>query len=99
MPPCSAWKRPSWPPSTRRTERRDIAEKVGLAALKYGDLQNNRASNYTFDLDRFTSFEGKTGPYLLYGAVRIKSILRKAAEVGLGPGPIIAAHRWTPSER
>ncbi|NNC93306.1 MAG: arginine--tRNA ligase [Acidimicrobiia bacterium] len=70
-------------------ERREIAEKVGLAALKYGDLQNNRASNYTFDLERFTSFEGKTGPYLLYGAVRIKSILRKAADVGLNPGPII----------
>jgi len=71
-------------------ERRDIAEKVGLAALKYGDLANNRTSNYILDLDRFTSFEGKTGPYLLYGAVRIKSILRKAAEVDLGPGPIVA---------
>ncbi|MBT8166509.1 MAG: arginine--tRNA ligase, partial [Acidimicrobiia bacterium] len=46
-------------------------------------------SNYVFDLDRFTSFEGKTGPYLLYGAVRIKSILRKAADLDLGPGPII----------
>jgi arginyl-tRNA synthetase len=71
-------------------ERRDIAEKVGLAALKYGDLANNRTSNYILDLDRFTSFEGKTGPYLLYGAVRIKSILRKAAEADLGPGPIVA---------
>ncbi|MBT8216171.1 MAG: arginine--tRNA ligase [Acidimicrobiia bacterium] len=71
-------------------ERRDIAEKVGLAALKYGDLSNNRASNYVFDLDRFTAFEGKTGPYLLYGAVRIKSILRKAADADLVPGSIIA---------
>ncbi len=70
-------------------ERRDIAAKVGLAALKYGDLSNNRVSNYTFDLERFTSFEGKTGPYLLYGAVRIKSILRKAAEADLGPGSIV----------
>jgi arginyl-tRNA synthetase len=74
-------------------ERRIIAEKVGLAALKYGDLQNNRASNYTFDLERFTSFEGKTGPYLLYGAVRIKSILRKAAETGLVAGGIIPPSR------
>ncbi|MGI9649066.1 MAG: arginine--tRNA ligase [Acidimicrobiia bacterium] len=74
-------------------ERGEIAEKVGLAALKYGDLSNNRTSNYVFDLDRFTSFEGKTGPYLLYGAVRIKSILRKAAERDLGPGPIVAPGR------
>jgi arginyl-tRNA synthetase len=74
-------------------ERGEIAEKVGLAALKYGDLSNNRGSNYVFDLDRFTSFEGKTGPYLLYGAVRIKSILRKAEERELGPGPILAPGR------
>ncbi len=71
-------------------ERREIAKKVGLAALKYGDLSNNRTSDYILDLERFTSFEGKTGPYLLYGAVRIKSILRKAAELDLSPGPIIA---------
>ena len=70
-------------------ERHDIAATVGLAALKYGDLSNNRVSNYVFDLERFASFEGKTGPYLLYGAVRIKSILRKAGEAGLNPGPIV----------
>ncbi len=69
-------------------ERRDISRQVGLAALKYGDLSNHRTSNYVFDLDRFISFEGKTGPYLQYGAVRIKSILRKAAEQGLAPGEI-----------
>jgi arginyl-tRNA synthetase len=71
-------------------ERAEIARKVGLAALKYGDLRNHRQSNYVFDLDRFTSFQGKTGPYLLYGAVRIKSILRKAAEQDLTPGAVIA---------
>jgi len=60
-------------------EKAEIAEKVGLAALKYGDLQNHRSSNYIFDIDRFTSFDGKTGPYLLYGAVRMKSVLREAA--------------------
>lgn len=59
-------------------ERADIAKKVGLAALKFADLQNNRVSDYVFDLDRMTSFEGKTGPYLLYQAVRIKSLLFKA---------------------
>ncbi|HDH02727.1 MAG TPA: arginine--tRNA ligase, partial [Actinobacteria bacterium] len=69
-------------------ERREVARLVGLAALKYGDLRNHRASNYKFDLERFTSFEGKTGPYLLYGAVRMKSILREAKGRGLDPGPI-----------
>lgn len=70
-------------------ERAAIARRVGLGAMKFGDLSNHRTSNYVFDLDRFTSFEGKTGPYLQYGAVRIKSILRKAAERNLGPGPIL----------
>ena len=69
-------------------ERAEIARLVGLAALKYGDLQNHRASDYIFDLDRFVSFEGRTGPYLLYSAVRMQSILRKAAERGLAPGAI-----------
>ena len=66
-------------------ERADIARKVALAALKFADLSNQPHSNYIFDLDRFTTFEGKTGPYLLYAAVRIKSILRKAQEEGLDP--------------
>jgi len=70
-------------------ERTAIAKAVGIAALKFGDLSNHRASNYVFDLDRFSSFEGKTGPYLLYGAVRIRSILRNAAERGFMPGPIV----------
>jgi arginyl-tRNA synthetase len=71
-------------------EQREISRQVGLAALKYGDLSNHRTSNYVFDLDRFTSFEGKTGPYLQYGAVRIKSILRRAGERDLAPGEILA---------
>lgn len=71
-------------------EREQIARQVGVAALKFGDLINNRSSDYIFDLDRFSSFEGKTGPYLQYAAVRIKSILRKAAEQGIEPGEIIA---------
>lgn len=71
-------------------EQDDIARKVGLAALKFGDLSNHRTSNYVFDLDRFTSFDGKTGPYLQYSAVRMKSILRKAAELDLAPGPVTA---------
>jgi arginyl-tRNA synthetase len=70
-------------------ERERIASMVGIAALKFGDLINNRVSDYVFDLERFSSFEGKTGPYLQYAAVRIKSILRKAAEAGLGSGEIV----------
>ncbi|MEO1475007.1 MAG: arginine--tRNA ligase [Pseudomonadota bacterium] len=69
-------------------ERMRIAELVARAALRFADLQNTRTTNYVFDLDRFTSFEGKTGPYLLYQAVRIKSLLRKAAEEGNAPGNI-----------
>lgn len=71
-------------------EQADIASKVGLAALKFADLQNQRTTNYVFDIDRFVSFEGKTGPYLLYATVRIKSLLRKAAERGLAAGAIDA---------
>jgi arginyl-tRNA synthetase len=72
-------------------ELSDIAHKVGIATLKYSDLKNNRVADYVFDLDRFSQFEGNTGPYLLYAAVRIKSILRKAAEQGFNPGPILPA--------
>lgn len=67
-------------------ERTEIARKIGLAALKFADLQNQRMTNYIFDPERFTAFEGKTGPYLLYAVVRIKSILRKAAEMGVASG-------------
>jgi arginyl-tRNA synthetase len=64
------------------------ALKVAVAALKFADLSNYRGTSYVFDLDRFSSFEGKTGPYLLYQAVRVKSLLRRAAEEGAKPGPI-----------
>lgn len=69
-------------------ERAQIAHQVGMAALKFGDLINNRTSDYIFDLDRFSSFEGKTGPYLQYAAVRVKSILRKASERGFFAGAL-----------
>ena len=67
-------------------ERSEIAKRVAIAAIKFADLSNQPRSNYIFDLDRFTTFEGKTGPYLLYAAVRIKSILRKAKDEGFEPG-------------
>ena len=70
-------------------ERANVARMVGLAAIKFADLQNYRTTNYVFDLDRFTSFEGKTGPYLLYAAVRVKSLMRKAEREGVAPGAIV----------
>jgi arginyl-tRNA synthetase len=69
-------------------EREQISRQVGIATLKFGDLINNRSTDYVFDLDRFSSFEGKTGPYLQYAAVRIKSILRKAQERDLKEGEL-----------
>ncbi|PCI96806.1 MAG: arginine--tRNA ligase [Alphaproteobacteria bacterium] len=63
-------------------ERTGVAHKVALAAVKFADLQNNRTADYVFDIDRMTSFEGKTGPYLLYQAVRIQSLLKKAGVEG-----------------
>jgi arginyl-tRNA synthetase len=73
-------------------ERAQVAKAVGLAAIKFADLSNNRVSGYVFDLERFTRFEGKTGPYLQYAAVRIKSILRKAQSEGhTALAPIIAS--------
>lgn len=60
----------------------ETAKIVGLAAIKYGDLSNQASKDYIFDMDRFTSFEGDTGPYILYTIVRIKSILSKYVEQG-----------------
>ncbi|MBO5598157.1 MAG: arginine--tRNA ligase [Oribacterium sp.] len=66
-------------------EAEKIATLVGLAALKYGDLSNQATKDYIFDLDKFTSFEGNTGPYILYTIVRISSIIRKfMQEQGIG---------------
>ncbi len=63
-------------------EARSTAQVVGLAAIKYGDLSNQASKDYAFDVDRFTSFEGNTGPYILYTIVRIKSILNKYEAAG-----------------
>lgn len=69
-------------------EKAEIGKLVARAALRFADLQNQRTTNYVFDLERFTSFEGKTGPYLLYAAVRLKALLRRAAADGVVPGEI-----------
>lgn len=63
-------------------EARETAKMVALAAIKYGDLSNQASKDYIFDVERFTSFEGDTGPYILYTIVRIKSILNKYRALG-----------------
>ncbi len=63
-------------------EARNTAKIIALSAIKYGDLSNQASKDYIFDIDKFTSFEGDTGPYILYTIVRIKSILAKAKEQG-----------------
>ena len=63
--------------SVKDKDARQTAQIVGLSAIKYGDLSNQATKDYIFDIDRFTSFEGNTGPYILYTIVRIKSILNR----------------------
>ena len=65
-----------------------VAETVGLGALKFADLQHDRESDYIFDIGRFSKFEGRTGPYLQYAEVRIKSLLSRAANAGLKFAPV-----------
>jgi len=71
-------------------EKREVARIVGISALRFADLVNHRLSDYVFNLERFTRFEGKTGPYLVYTAVRARSLLDKAAERGFAPGALRA---------
>lgn len=68
--------------SMSESDLSDTASKIALAAIKYGDLSNEARKDYVFDIDKFTSFEGNTGPYILYTMVRIKSILRKYRDNG-----------------
>ncbi len=77
------------------SEIKDVAAKVALAAIKYGDLSNQASKDYIFDMERFTSFEGNTGPYIFYTIVRIKSLLSKVQEKGIvidGNAPLEPAH-------
>lgn len=71
-------------------DRAEIARLIGLAALKFADLSNPRTTDYTFDIERFVAFEGKTGPYLLYAAVRMRSVFAKAGTTieAASAGPI-----------
>lgn len=67
----------------------NISHIVGLATLKYADLSNYRMKDYVFDLDKFSSFEGKTGPYILYSTVRIKNIIRKLEAADFEKGELL----------
>ncbi|SFV00534.1 arginine--tRNA ligase [Butyrivibrio sp. INlla21] len=69
-------------PDISDEEAKDTAHKVAVSAIKYGDLSNQPSKDYIFDIDKFTSFEGDTGPYILYTMVRIKSILKKYENEG-----------------
>lgn len=77
----------------------ETAKIVGLSALKYGDLSNQASKDYVFDLDRFTSFEGNTGPYILYTIVRIKSVLRKYMETHSSLEELKLNKTLTPTEK
>lgn len=80
--------------TVEEAEAKTTAKVVALSAVKYGDLSNQASKDYIFDIDRFTSFEGNTGPYILYTIVRIKSILNKYKEAGkeAGTAAILPAH-------
>jgi len=77
-------------------EQARIAHAVGTGAIKYADLANDRIKDYVFDWKRMLAFEGNTAPYLMYAHARIRSILRKAADIGAAPGPIVVE---APAER
>jgi len=77
-------------PNLSENDRRRIAEAVGVGAIKYADLSNDRVKDYVFSFDRMLAFEGDTGPYLQYALVRVKSILRKAQEsLGVDPESLV----------
>ena len=80
-------------------EAHAIAAQIALSAIKYGDLSNQASKDYIFDVDRFTSFEGNTGPYILYTIVRIKSILNKYVQAGHDLNGICVGEAHSESEK
>ena len=81
-----------WPkrtPDLPADKQAQIAAAVGVGAIKYADLSNDRIKDYVFDWKRMLAFDGNTAPYLMYAHARIRSILRKAAEAGAKPGAIV----------
>ncbi len=83
-------------------EKREIARRVGVAAVKYADLRNDRASDYVFNWDRMLAMQGNTAPYMMYAYARIRSIYRKAADRFGTPdvyAPGVTLRLDTPAER
>ena len=85
--------------SVKDQDAKETAEIVGLSAIKYGDLSNQATKDYVFDIDRFTSFEGNTGPYILYTIVRIKSILHKYHDLGKSAEGAVITSAHSESEK
>lgn len=85
--------------TVEEAEAKATAKVVALSAVKYGDLSNQASKDYIFDIDRFTSFEGNTGPYILYTIVRIKSILNKYKEAGKEAGTAAILPEHSESEK
>jgi arginyl-tRNA synthetase len=79
--------------------RGEIARAVGIGAVKYADLSNDRIKDYVFDWNRMLSFDGNTAPYLMYARARIQSILRKAVETGGAPAPGASIELAAPEEK
>jgi arginyl-tRNA synthetase len=86
-------------PDGDATARRALAAEIGIGAIKYADLSNDRIKDYVFDWERMLAAEGRTGPYLQYAHARIHSIFRKAAELGLARAPLGAIVLGQPAER
>ena len=84
---------------TRDEDAEKTAAIVGLSAIKYGDLSNQATKDYVFDVERFTSFEGNTGPYILYTIVRIRSILSRFEEAGGDPSSCRIGKAASPDEK
>ena len=80
-------------------EAKQTAKLIGMAAIKYGDMSNQASKDYVFDVDRFTSFEGNTGPYILYTIVRIKSILNKYQSQGNSPDGLKVQEAYADCEK
>jgi arginyl-tRNA synthetase len=86
-------------PQMDDAEAHATAAQIALSAIKYGDLSNQASKDYIFDIDRFTSFEGNTGPYILYTIVRIKSILNKYAQAGHDRNGLVVGEAHSDSEK
>lgn len=95
--PLGAMIRQTLAKASEKVTDQGVSDIVGIGALKFADLSTPRKTGYVFDLDKMTSFEGKTGPYLQYAYARICSILDKASAAGIEPAATVSVSH--PSER